>query len=52
MPTPMAKTVFGLKYNFRLATDGISYMQFDELVERMKRDAQTKYLHIILRSQR
>ncbi|MEL0096642.1 MAG: hypothetical protein VW875_12425 [Planctomycetaceae bacterium] len=40
MPTPMAKTVFGKEIHFRLDDGRISYVPFDELVDRMKRDAQ------------
>ncbi len=42
MPTPMAKTVFGKEIHFRLDDGRISYVPFDELVDRMKRDAQNK----------
>ncbi|MBA63631.1 MAG: hypothetical protein CMJ76_14850 [Planctomycetaceae bacterium] len=42
MPTPMAKTVFGKEIHFRLDDGRISYVPFDELVDRMKRDAQSK----------
>ena len=42
MPTPMAKTVFGKEIHFRLDDGRISYVPFDQLVERMKRDAQSK----------
>ena len=42
MPTPMAKTVFGKEMHFRLENGSISYVPFDELVDRMQRDAQGK----------
>ena len=42
MPTPMAKTVFGKEIHFRLDDGHISYVPFDELVDRMKRDAENK----------
>ena len=37
MPTPMAKTVFGKEMHFRLENGSISYVPFDELVDRMQR---------------
>ena len=42
MPTPMAKTVFGKEMHFRLNHGRVSYVPFDELVDRMQRDAQSK----------
>ncbi|MEC9097337.1 MAG: hypothetical protein VX776_11925 [Planctomycetota bacterium] len=42
MPTPMAKTVFGKEIHFCLDENRITYVPFDELVDRMKRDAQSK----------
>lgn len=42
LPTPMAKTVFGHEYHFRLAHGRLSYIPWDEFVERMKVDAPQK----------
>lgn len=42
LPTPMAKTVFGREYHFRLAHGRISYIPWDEFVERLKADAPQK----------
>jgi len=42
LPTPMAKTVFGHEYHFRLAQGRLAYIPWDEFVERMKTDAPQK----------
>ena len=38
LPTPMAKTVFGKEVHFRLSGGRISYVPWDELVEKLKAD--------------
>lgn len=42
LPTPMAKTVFSHEYHFRLAHGRLSYIPWDEFVERLKTDAPQK----------
>ncbi|MCA9165046.1 MAG: hypothetical protein R3C99_12450 [Pirellulaceae bacterium] len=42
LPTPMAKTVFGKEYHFRLANGRLTYVPMDELVERLKSEAPDK----------
>lgn len=42
LPTPMAKTVFGHEYHFRLGGGRLAYVPWDELVERLKADAPQK----------
>lgn len=39
LPTPMAKTVFGTEVHFRLANGRITYVPWDELVEKLKQEA-------------
>lgn len=41
-PTPMAKTVFGTEIHFRLFQGRIAYIPWDQLIERLKQDAQQK----------
>ena len=41
-PTPMAKTVFGTEIHFRLFQGRITYIPWDQLIERLKQDAQQK----------
>ena len=41
-PTPMAKTVFGTEIHFRLFQGRITYIPWDQLLERLKQDAQQK----------
>ena len=41
-PTPMAKTVFGTEIHFRLSQGRIAYVPWDQLIERLKQDAQRK----------
>lgn len=41
-PTPMAKTVFGREVHFRLLGGRITYIPWDELVDRLKADAPNK----------
>lgn len=38
LPTPMAKTVFGHEYHFRLAGGRLTYLPWDDFVERLKAD--------------
>ena len=42
LPTPMAKTVFGKELHFRLIGGRISYVPWDELVDKLKSDAPQK----------
>jgi len=42
LPTPMAKTVFGREYHFRLGNGRLAYIPWDEFVERLKVDAPQK----------
>lgn len=42
LPTPMAKTVLGKELHFRLAQGRLSYVPWDELVERLKAEASQK----------
>lgn len=39
LPTPMAKTVFGTEVHFRLDNGRVTYVPWDELVEKLKQDA-------------
>jgi hypothetical protein len=39
LPTPMAKTVFGTEVHFRLANGRVTYVPWDELVEKLKQEA-------------
>jgi hypothetical protein len=39
LPTPMARTVFGTEIHFRLQGGRLTYVPWDEMVERMKADA-------------
>jgi len=41
-PTPMAKTVFGTEIHFRLSEGRIAYIPWDQLIEKLKQDAQQK----------
>ena len=41
-PTPMAKTVFGTEIHFRLFQGRLAYIPWDQLIERLKQDAQQK----------
>ncbi len=41
-PTPMAKTVFGTEVHFRLFEGRIAYIPWDQLIEKLKQDAQQK----------
>ena len=40
LPTPMAKTVFGTELQFRLQGGRLAYVPWDEMLARMKADAQ------------
>ncbi len=42
LPTPMAKTVFGKEYHFRLNAGRIVQVPWDQLVEKLKADAPIK----------
>jgi hypothetical protein len=42
LPTPMAKTVFGLEEHFRLQAGRLSYVPLNQLVERLKEEARQK----------
>ncbi len=42
LPTPMAKTVFGKELHFRLANGKLAFVPWDQLVERLKAEAQEK----------
>jgi hypothetical protein len=42
LPTPMAKTVFGKEVHFRLQGGRLTYVPWDELVERLKVEAPEK----------
>lgn len=42
LPTPLASTVFGREIHFRLAKGRITYVPWDELVERLKQEAPDK----------
>lgn len=42
LPTPMAKTVFGKEMHFRLLGRRLSYVPWDEFIEKFKADAQQK----------
>lgn len=44
LPTPMARTVFGGEIHFRLLNHRLAYVPWDEVLERMKADAQN-HLH-------
>lgn len=39
LPTPMAKTVFGTEVHFRLDNGRVTYVPWDELVEKLKQEA-------------
>jgi hypothetical protein len=39
LPTPMARTVFGVEVHFRLLNHRLTYVPWDEVVERLKADA-------------
>jgi len=41
-PTPMAKTVFGTEVHFRLFEGRIAYIPWEQLIEKLKQDAQQK----------
>jgi len=42
LPTPMAKTVFGKELHFRLLDGRLTYVPWDDLVERLKNEAKQK----------
>jgi hypothetical protein len=42
LPTPMAKTVFGKELHFRLLAGRLTYVPWDDLVERLKNEAKQK----------
>ncbi|MCA9124773.1 MAG: hypothetical protein H6822_33215 [Planctomycetaceae bacterium] len=42
LPTPMAKTVFGKEIHFQLADGKITYVPWDELVEKLQEEARQK----------
>ena len=42
LPTPMAKTVFGQELHFRLHKGRIAYVPWEELVERLRKEAPEK----------
>lgn len=42
LPTPMAKTVFGHEYHFRLGGGRLAFIPWDDFVERLKSDAPQK----------
>ena len=42
LPTPMAKTVFGKEIHFRLQSGRLTYVPWDELIERLKTEAPEK----------
>lgn len=42
LPTPMAKTVFGKEVHFQLAGGKITYVPWDELVEKLQEEARQK----------
>jgi hypothetical protein len=42
LPTPMAKTVFGKELHFRLMAGRLTYVPWDDLVERLKNEAKQK----------
>jgi hypothetical protein len=39
LPTPMARTVFGTEIHFRLLNHRLTYVPWDEMIERLKADA-------------
>ena len=39
LPTPMAKTVFGAEVHFRLLSGRLTYVPWDEMIDRLKADA-------------
>jgi len=39
LPTPMAKTVFGTEVHFRLDNGRVTYVPWDELIEKLKQEA-------------
>lgn len=50
LPTPMAKTVFGKEVHFRLEAGRVAFIPWEQIVERLKADAQNK-LHQLARAE-